>query len=154
MPAIIMDSPLGPLQLVSEGEHLVAIHFPDHHSGEANSSQPEPVLKAAKKQLQEYFNGQRRDFSLPLAGKGTPFQQSVWQALRQIPFGEVRSYRDIALAINNPKAVRAVGGANGRNPLPIVVPCHRVIGADGSLTGFGGGLPLKRQLLAIEGRAC
>ncbi|HEY7776880.1 MAG TPA: methylated-DNA--[protein]-cysteine S-methyltransferase [Kineobactrum sp.] len=154
MHAIIMDSPLGPLQLVSEGEHLVAINFPDHHSSEAESSPPTPVLKAAKKQLQEYFAGRRQDFNLPLAATGTPFQHSVWEALRQIPFGEVRSYRDIALAINKPKAVRAVGGANGRNPLPIVVPCHRVIGAHGALTGFAGGLPLKRQLLAIEGGCC
>ena len=150
MKILTIDSPLGPLQLASDGRHLTAINFPGKHAAVEDSS-PDRVLHAAHTQLDEYFSGHRRHFDLPLAARGTPFQESVWQALAAIPWGEVRSYRDIACAIGKPKAVRAVGAANGRNPLPIVVPCHRVIGADGSLTGFGGGLPLKVQLLTLEG---
>lgn len=151
MNILTIDSPLGPLQLSSDGEHLTEINFPDQHRAEPDSASPDSVLRAARTQLDEYFAGRRQRFDLPLAASGTPFQESVWQALAAIPWGEVRSYRDIACAIGKPKAVRAVGAANGRNPLPIVVPCHRVIGADGSLTGFGGGLPLKVQLLTLEG---
>ena len=105
----------------------------------------------AASQLQEYFAGRRKTFDLPLAPRGTDFQCSVWRALSAIPWGAVCSYADIARAIDKPTAVRAVGAANGRNPLPIVVPCHRVIGSDGSLTGFAGGLDMKRKLLALEG---
>jgi methylated-DNA-[protein]-cysteine S-methyltransferase len=101
--------------------------------------------------LKEYFDGTRRHFDLPLGPRGTEFQLRVWEALTQIPYGQTRSYRDIALAIGKPTAVRAVGAANGRNPLPIVVPCHRVIGSDGSLTGFAGGLEAKTRLLQLEG---
>lgn len=151
MNIMTIDSPLGPLQLLSDGDHLTAINFPDQHRAEPDSASPNGVLRAARTQLEEYFAGRRQRFDLPLAASGTPFQESVWQALAAIPWGEVRSYRDIACAIGKPKAVRAVGAANGRNPLPIVVPCHRVIGADGSLTGFGGGLPLKVKLLTLEG---
>ncbi|MEQ9463111.1 MAG: methylated-DNA--[protein]-cysteine S-methyltransferase [Haliea sp.] len=151
MNTLTIDSPLGPLQLLSEENHLTAINFPGQHSGTADSANPDSVLGAARRQLEEYFAGHRKRFDLPLAAGGTPFQQSVWQALAAIPWGEVRSYRDIALTIGKPRAVRAVGAANGRNPLPIVVPCHRVIGADGSLTGFAGGLPRKVQLLTLEG---
>ena len=150
MKILTIDSPLGPLQLASDGMHLTAINFPGKHAALADSS-PDRVLRAAHTQLDEYFTGNRRHFDLPLAARGTPFQESVWQTLATIPWGEVRCYRDIAVAIGKPTAVRAVGAANGRNPLPIVVPCHRVIGADGSLTGFGGGLPLKVQLLTLEG---
>ena len=109
------------------------------------------VLTDAIRQLREYFSGQRREFNLPLAQEGTDFQQRVWQALTAIPYGESRSYRDIAVALGNQKATRAVGAANGRNLLPIVVPCHRVIGSDGWLTGFAGGLEAKRTLLELEG---
>lgn len=151
MNVLTIDSPLGALQLMSDGEHLTAINFPNQHRDNTDSTGPDQVLRSARSQLEEYFAGQRQHFDLPLAASGTPFQESVWQALAAIPWGEVRSYRDIAAAIGKPKAVRAVGAANGRNPLPIVVPCHRVIGADGSLTGFGGGLPLKVQLLTLEG---
>jgi methylated-DNA-[protein]-cysteine S-methyltransferase len=105
-------------------------------------------------QLAEYFAGKRRVFSLPLAPRGTPFQRSVWQALRQIPYGETVSYGELARRLGSTSGARAVGLANGANPLPIIVPCHRVIGADGSLTGFGGGLTIKRALLALEGAAC
>ena len=111
------------------------------------------VLAACAAQLTDYFAGKRRHFELPLAARGTPFQQSVWDALADIPYGELRSYRDIARTIGNPAAVRAVGAANGRNPLPIVVPCHRVIGSNGTLTGFAGGLEVKRFLLELEGAA-
>lgn len=111
------------------------------------------ALAEASAQLRAYFAGQRSHFTLPLDPLGTPFQHRVWQALADIPFGETRSYSAIAHAIENDRAVRAVGAANGRNPLPIVVPCHRVIGRDGSLTGYAGGLPIKRWLLAHEGIA-
>ncbi len=111
----------------------------------------DPVLEACARQLRDYFAGTRDHFQLPLEPRGTDFQRAVWAALSAIPHGELRSYRDIAMAIDRPTAVRAVGAANGRNPLPVVVPCHRVIGSDGSLTGFAGGLGIKRQLLELEG---
>lgn len=109
-----------------------------------------PLLKRAAEQLDAYFGRELRDFDLPLSPQGTSFQQHVWAALQTIPFGETRSYAQIAELIRTPKAVRAVGAANGRNPIPIVIPCHRVIGSNGKLTGFGGGLPLKRWLLDLE----
>ena len=105
---------------------------------------------AVKLQLQAYFKGELKKFDVPLAPEGTVFQQKVWQALRNIPYGELVSYKTIAETIGNPKAVRAVGAANGKNPLPVIVPCHRVIGSDGSLTGFGGGLQTKQQLIDLE----
>ncbi|GAB3288456.1 methylated-DNA--[protein]-cysteine S-methyltransferase [Parahaliea aestuarii] len=152
MNTLKISSPIGELQLVSDGQALVAIHFPGDHR-QAHPAHNDSVLTSAATQLAEYFAGQRRAFALPLAGNGTPFQQAVWKALHAIPHGELRSYRDIASAIGRETAVRAVGAANGRNPLPIVVPCHRVIGSDGSLTGYAGGLTIKRQLLALEGIA-
>jgi methylated-DNA-[protein]-cysteine S-methyltransferase len=109
-----------------------------------------PLLRHAVAQLRAYFAGELRSFDLPLDMRGTDFQQRVWRELREIPYGETRSYSFVASAIGSPKAVRAVGAANGRNPVPIVVPCHRVIGAGGSLTGYGGGLPLKKFLLQLE----
>jgi len=147
-----LDSPIGRLRLVSNGTHLVKITFEgqgDAAAGDLESS--DPVLASTASQLNEYFRGERDSFDLPLAPQGTPFQQAVWDALADIPYGELRSYRDIAETIGNTAAVRAVGAANGRNPLPIVVPCHRVIGSDGSLTGFAGGLPAKTLLLQLEG---
>lgn len=111
----------------------------------------DPVLSETKNQLSEYFSGTRSLFQLPLNAMGTEFQQTVWRALTNIPLGEVRSYSDIASEIGRPTAVRAVGAANGRNPLPVIVPCHRVIGRDGSLTGFAGGLATKKTLLRHEG---
>ena len=146
----IIPSPIGQLLLESDNGSLVGIEF-NAQRDEGESYGSDAVIDAAETQLAEYFAGKRRDFDLPLAPEGTAFQKSVWRALEAIPFGQLRSYRDIAEEIGNPAAVRAVGAANGRNPLPIVVPCHRVIGADGSLTGFGGGLDLKRQLLELEG---
>jgi methylated-DNA-[protein]-cysteine S-methyltransferase len=109
-----------------------------------------PIIKKAAAQIEKYLAGKLKEFSLPLALHGTEFQKAVWQALQGIPYGETRSYKDIAAAIGRPKAVRAVGMANNRNPIVIIVPCHRVIGHDGGLTGYGGGLPLKQRLLELE----
>ena len=152
MNTLFLDSPIGRLRLVSDGKHLVKIEFENQYNAdEAANETADPVLEASATQLKEYFAGKRHSFDLPLAAAGTDFQRSVWAALAAIPYGELRSYRDIAHSIAKPKAVRAVGAANGRNPLPIVVPCHRVIGSDGSLTGFAGGLQAKTCLLELEG---
>lgn len=148
----IIDSPVGRLRLVSDGEHLVAIEMDVEGDTPSSSGESaDPVLDDCAAQLGEYFAGDRDHFDLPLAQGGTEFQQAVWRALAAIPYGEVRSYGEIAEAIGKPTAVRAVGAANGANPLPIVVPCHRVIGSNGSLTGFSAGIDIKRQLLALEG---
>jgi len=109
-----------------------------------------PLIQKAAAQIEEYLDGKRKHFSLPLAPQGTEFQLAVWQALQKIPYGETRSYKEIAASIGRPKAVRAVGMANNRNPISIIVPCHRVIGHDGKLVGYGGGLPLKQRLLELE----
>jgi methylated-DNA-[protein]-cysteine S-methyltransferase len=147
-----LSSPVGKLRLVSNGESLVAIEFENLQTAAIEGEERiDHVLKACGDQLKEYFAGKRQHFDLPLAPTGTEFQKNVWQALTAIPYGELRSYRDIAESLEKPKAVRAVGAANGRNSLPIVVPCHRVIGSDGSLTGFAGGLDAKRVLLRLEG---
>lgn len=147
-----LDSPVGRLRLVSDGEHLIAIEFENLQAATTDDvERSDAALNACGKQLKEYFAGRRREFDLPLSPAGTEFQQNVWAALKAIPYGELRSYRDIAEGLDKPKAVRAVGAANGRNPLPIVVPCHRVIGSDGSLTGFAGGLEAKKILLRLEG---
>ncbi len=112
-----------------------------------------PFIRDGEKQVKEYMEGRRRSFSLTLDLRGTAFQRRVWQALLQIPYGSVVSYKEVALRIDNPKAVRAVGQANNRNPVAIIVPCHRVVGSDGSLVGYGGGLDLKKRLLRLEGMA-
>jgi methylated-DNA-[protein]-cysteine S-methyltransferase len=150
-----VDSPIGRLLLISDGDALTGLHMdvPDREPGpdatwvEDSSVKP---LPAAARQLTEYFANVRRDFDLPLSLRGTPFQQRVWRALTEIRYGETWSYGELAQRIGNPAASRAVGLANGRNPISILVPCHRVIGADGSLTGYGGGLERKRWLLALE----
>jgi len=111
-----------------------------------------PLIKKAAEQLREYFEGKRKIFNLPISAQGTEFQLKAWEALRAIPYGETRSYNDIAVSITNPKAVRAVGMANNRNPVVIIIPCHRVIGADGGLTGYAGGLELKKKLLELEAK--
>jgi len=146
-----LDTPIGTLRLISNGAALVNIEFAGQYGTNDAVAISDSVLAACAVQLTDYFAGQRRHFELLLAPRGTPFQQSVWAALADIPYGELRSYRDIARTIGNPGAVRAVGAANGRNPLPIVVPCHRVIGSNGALTGFAGGLEVKRFLLGLEG---
>jgi len=144
----IIDSPVGELTLAGDGEHLTELHF--GRDGEPTGE--DAVLVAAREQLHAYFAGKRRSFELPLRPAGTDFQREVWAALREIPYAETIDYGELARRIGRPGAARAVGAANGRNPLAIVVPCHRVIGADGSLTGFGGGLETKRALLELEAR--
>jgi methylated-DNA-[protein]-cysteine S-methyltransferase len=153
-----LESPVGRLRLVAEDDALVGVLFPGGDELPAAPLEPgraHAVLDRAREQLNEYFAGDRVAFDLPLAPQGTAFQRTVWRALERIRFGETCSYAEIAAAIGRPTATRAVGAANGQNPISIVVPCHRVIGADGSLTGYGGGLPRKRWLLAHEGaQAC
>ena len=148
-----IESPVGKLLLAGDGRSLRFIHFqsgPHARKPAADwVSDPAPFASAVA-QLAEYFAGRRTRFDLPLAPQGTEFQRAVWKALIRIPYGETLSYGELARRIGKPNASRAVGLANGANPLPIVVPCHRVIGADGSLTGFGGGLDIKRRLLALE----
>ena len=144
-----IDSPVGRLLIGGAGERLQVIGFPGQTPA-PGWQRDDSAFAPAERQLSEYFAGQRRAFDLPLAPSATPFQARVLDALQRIPYGETRSYSDIARTIGKPAAVRAVGAANARNPLPIVIPCHRVVGKDGSLTGFGGGLPTKRYLLNLE----
>ncbi len=150
-----LESPIGPLFLAVGDEGLRAIGF--HSSRHPVQRGPDwregvhPLIERTRQQLDQYFDGTRRDFDLPLAPLGTAFQREVWLALAAIPYGQTLSYAQLAARVGRPAASRAVGAANGRNPLPIVLPCHRVIGADGSLTGFSGGLPIKRFLLQLEG---
>ncbi len=150
-----IDSPVAPLLLAADelGLCLVEFHRPRHPMarGQDWSEGDNATLHAARAQLEEYFAGTRTRFELPLAPLGTPFQKQVWHTLAGIPYGQTISYAQLARRVNRPTAMRAVGAANGRNPLPIVLPCHRVIGKDGSLTGFGGGLPTKQFLLQLEG---
>jgi methylated-DNA-[protein]-cysteine S-methyltransferase len=152
-----VDSPIGRLTLVATDEGLAAILWQKERPGRVRLSieaedARHPVLVETARQLEEYFAGTRKTFALELDVAGTPFQRKVWRALLTIPFGETRSYGQIARQIGNPDAVRAVGAASGRNPVAIVAPCHRVIGSTGKLTGFAGGLDVKAQLLALEGR--
>lgn len=152
-----MTTPIGELTLIASDRGLREINLPlpeRRPAAPAGESADHPILTAARTQLNEYFRGERRDFELPLDADGTPFQKEVWTALRQIPYGVTESYGELATRVGRPGAARAVGGANGRNPLPIVVPCHRVIGASGALTGYAGpdesGLAMKRWLLELE----
>lgn len=148
-------SPIGALLLIAADARLAAIHFDGQGLERFRRGTPVrddgwPVLVETGRQLREYFAGARRDFDLPLDFGGTPFQRSVWETLLTIPYGQTWSYADVADRLGRPTATRAVGAANGQNPIPIVGPCHRVIGKNGSLTGFGGGLPVKERLLALE----
>ncbi len=152
----MMNSPVGTLTLVANGLNLAAILWEDDQPtrvrlGLMSADEDNVVLLEAERQLKEYFAGARTRFDVPLEFAGTDFQKQVWAALLTIPFGQTRSYRDIAEQIGNVKAVRAVGAANGRNPISIIAPCHRVIGASGDLTGFAGGLKAKEMLLLLEG---
>ena len=152
-----IDTAIGPLLLVGGSGGLSCVGF--QAGPRAMRPQPHWVRSSetfveAAAQLAAYFSGSLRVFHLALAPQGTPFQLTVWEALRLIPYGETLSYGELARRLGHPQGARAVGLANGANPLPVIVPCHRVIGADGSLTGFGGGLPIKRALLALEGAAC
>ena len=157
---VVVDSPVGDLTLVTDGTALTALYFVEHkHAPGTERLGPQvevddapEVLQRTVSQLAEYFAGRRTDFDLTLAPVGTAFQQQVWAALREIPYAQTRSYGQLAGFLGKPGASRAVGLANGRNPLSIVVPCHRVIGADGSLTGYGGGAERKRALLDLERR--
>jgi len=153
----MMPSPVGELTLVAGDKGLVAILWENDRPGRVrlgplSEDKSHPVLIETERQLSDYFAGKRQSFSLNLDFQGTEFQKKVWAALLTIPFGQTRNYGQIAAQIGNPKAVRAVGAANGKNPISIVAPCHRVIGANGTLTGFAGGLKAKECLLSIEGR--
>lgn len=142
-------SPLGPICLTEEDGFLTGVGF---CTTKAEAADESPLLAEAEHQLAEYFLGRRQNFDLPLRPKGTAFQQKVWQALLQIPYGKTASYKEIACKIGNEKAYRAVGLANHNNPIGIIIPCHRVVGANGSLTGYAGGLEKKQKLLELEQR--
>ncbi len=148
------STPLGIMVLQANETGLLGAWFETQTTQPSELGQESatyPILIKAQQQLNEYFAGVRSNFDLPLAARGTPFQQQVWQALTTIPYGQTWSYQQLANAIGNPKAVRAVGLANGKNPLSVIVPCHRVIGKNGRLTGYAGGVERKAQLLALEG---
>lgn len=149
----VVDSPLGALTLVAEGDALSGVYFEGHRRGPSQDSlgpREEAGFEDARAQLEEYFAGRLRHFDLPLAPRGDSFQQRVWKLLEQIPYAETRSYGQLARELGDPALAQAVGAANGRNPLSIIVPCHRVVAADGSLTGYAGGLERKRHLLDLE----
>lgn len=149
-----LETPIGTLLLVANERGLERIEFPvtsGTHTINPAWSRGGAIVEETARQLSEYFAGERQQFDLPLNASGTTFMKSVWEELTRIPFGETTSYGSIANTLGKPSAARAIGSANGKNPIPIVVPCHRVIGADGSLTGFAGGLDIKRQLLELEG---
>ncbi len=151
---VYLDAPIGTLLIAGDASAVSRIQFPiDGAAAQPEAgweqSQRGPVGEAVR-QLSEYFAGQRTEFDLPLEARGTEFQRSVWRRLQEIPYGETISYGELARRVGNPKASRAVGSANGANPLPIVIPCHRVIAGNGTLGGFGGGLPTKQALLALE----
>lgn len=150
-----IDSPVGKLKLIASEKGLAAVLWENDppnrvRLGELTEDATHPVLLKTERQLGEYFAGKRKEFSVPLDMRGTPFQKNVWEALLSIPFGETRSYGQLAKQLGNPGAMRAVGAANGKNPISIVVPCHRVIGTNGKLTGFAGGLKTKEHLLKLE----
>lgn len=144
----VIDTPIGPVGLEADERALTQVRF--HARGAPGGRPRTGVLAEAARQLDAYFEKRLKRFDLPLAPRGTPFQLDVWNTLQKIPYGDTWSYADLARRIGRPDAVRAVGAANGRNPLPIIVPCHRVIGSNGQLVGFGGGLNLKRWLLELE----
>ena len=147
-----LSTPLGTLTLEANDRGLSSVRFPNRAGPYAGQSSDNPTISQAKRELTDYFAGELKQFSVPLDWQGTAFQQSVWEALTHIPYGETVSYADIARAIGRPKSARPTGGAVGANPLPIIVPCHRVIGSDQTLTGFTGGLNIKVALLELEGR--
>jgi methylated-DNA-[protein]-cysteine S-methyltransferase len=146
----IYESKIGPLTILCDDEALLRIDFGRLEPGDAVRERTVLIAKA-ENQLEEYMTGERTVFDLPLKPEGTEFQKKVWNALLLIPYGETKSYKDIAVLVGNPKGCRAVGMANNRNPIPVIIPCHRVIGANGSLVGYGGGLDIKVKLLELEG---
>lgn len=145
----VIQSPVGPLTLTGTEDALTRLSF---GGGQAGAGSPSPALELAARELEEYFAGVRREFTVPLAPEGTAFQLAVWSALREIPYGATASYRDIAVRLGKPGGAVAVGQANSRNPIPIIIPCHRIIGAGGQLVGYTGGLEIKRFLLRLEER--
>ena len=144
-----MDTPLGKLELTAKNNQLTSCRFSTNLNISPNNTS-NAFLANVKNQLDEYFSGNRKTFNIAISPSGTPFQQSVWQALQTIPYGETKSYKDIAKSISHPQAYRAVGMANNKNPIVIIIPCHRVIGSSGKLVGYAGGLELKQQLLELE----
>jgi methylated-DNA-[protein]-cysteine S-methyltransferase len=144
------STPIGELTLVAGDDGLQAVILPGRGAPPAEARRDPGALAAAREQLEQYFAGERRAFDLALAPRGTPFQRAVWDAVAAIPYGETRTYTGLAAHLRRPRAARAVGAANGRNPLAVVVPCHRVLGRDGALTGYAGGLDAKRRLLDLE----
>jgi len=150
MSSLDMNSPAGWLRLVEEEGAIVGLHFIKNNDKTVNPAIPSKLLQTFKCELNEYFAGKRTQFSVPLNPKGTEFQRKVWRALQSIPYGETRSYKEIAIAVGNEKASRAVGMANNKNPIAIAIPCHRVIGADGKLVGYAGGMETKIHLLELE----
>lgn len=146
------DAPPGRIMIAENGAALTHLYFSREPGLNGAVSQETALLKEAAGQLEQYFAGERKTFDLPLAPEGTAFQLKVWRALQEIPYGRTRSYGEIAQAVGNKKAARAVGAANNKNPISIIIPCHRVIGADGKLVGYGGGLERKAYLLALEKR--
>ncbi len=144
----VYQAPIGTMVIISNGDAIIEIDHINHE--EPITENPDKLCEQATKQLDEYFSGSRTAFDLPLSSKGTPFQEAAWLALQTIPYGETISYGEQAKRMENPKAVRAVGGANGKNPFSIVIPCHRVIGANGTLTGYTGGMSRKEWLLNFE----
>ncbi|QPP05503.1 methylated-DNA--[protein]-cysteine S-methyltransferase [Streptomyces bathyalis] len=149
-------SPLGALTLVADGDALTGVYFENHRRGPSPDElgpRDAAGFDEALRQLEEYFAGERQSFDLPLAPRGEPFQQRVWELLKKIPYGETRSYGVLARELGDRALAQAVGAANGRNPISVIVPCHRVVGADGALTGYAGGLERKRLLLELEGAA-
>jgi len=151
----VMPSPVGDVLLIMSGDELTGLYMTPHPTELESQGyeRDDEALADVRRQLEEYWRGERQEFDVPLAPRGTTFQKHVWEALLAIPYGKTASYSEIAAQVGNPKACRAVGLANGRNPISIIVPCHRVIGADGSLTGYGGGLDRKTVLLDLERRA-
>ena len=150
------DSSIGMITVNGNDEGLLGVWYESHArtlSDFGVQADDHPILKLTVSQLKEYFNGERRDFSIPLAANGTEFQNKVWQALTTIPYGETWCYKDLAIAVGNPKASQAVGGANSKNPISFIVPCHRVIGKNGSLTGYAGGVDIKQALLELEAKS-
>ena len=148
LPFVVIASPVGPLGIESDGTSIRRVVF--HAPQPLTTCALEGVVADAKRQLDEYFEGRRTQFTLPIAPAGTAFQREVWKALTAIGYGQTLSYAELARRIGRPSAVRAVGAANGQNPIPIVIPCHRVIGSDGRLVGFGGGIDVKEYLLGLE----
>lgn len=153
MALFLYQTPLGRIGIEEENEHITHVYFENDPLPKLPAELETPLLQEASRQLDAYFSGKLKTFALPLAPTGTIFQRRIWQLLCHIPYGTTASYKDLAIAAGNPKAVRAVGQANNKNPIPIFIPCHRVIGTNGKLVGYAGGLAMKERLLSLEGSA-